>query len=395
MSSSNRDTQKQRDPYKLLLRLGGILVLVVAVSVAVFLLCNASVLNDYKAQRAAVDQLNADGEQEFNAKMNALRTSNNVTVDPDTGELTTTEPAYWETTLDGVLWRIEDESNTALENVSDVTLDRADLLIGGLLLVNPWHMLPSDFSEAALVGIGNSSGWKIAVTDGNVRVFPAAFQALENMVTAAAEDGLSDYIVREAYRSNDTQTELFNKQMENLSKKYSGDILIEQTKKTVNYPGTSEYQSGMSFRMDVYNKTDPEVGNQKFQDSAQGKWFTDNCWKYGVIFRFPTENFPNSSWEDKSYKTGVSIQLNLYRYIGVAHSTAMRILDYCMEEYIEFLIDHPHLCIYEDGALKYEVYRIAAEDAATYTVPVPNPASSYIASLDNMGGVVMAYAYNE
>ncbi|MDD3213881.1 MAG: M15 family metallopeptidase [Eubacteriales bacterium] len=395
MSSNNNDPQKKRDPYKLLLRVGGILVIVVAVSLAVFLLCNASVLNDYKAQRAAVDQLNADGEQAFDAKMNALRASTSVTVDPDTGELTATEPAYWEATLDGVVWRLEDESSTPLENVSNVTLDRADLLTGGLLLVNPWHMLPSDFSEDGLVSIGNSSGWKIAVADSNVRVFPNAFQALEDMVTAAAEDGLSDYLVREAYRSNDTQTELFNKQMENLSKKYSGDILIEQTKKTVNYPGTSEYQSGMSFRLDVYSKTDPEVGKQKFQDSAQGKWFTDNGWKYGVIFRFPTEGFPNSSWEDKSYKTGVSIQLNLYRYVGKAHSAAMRIMDYCMEEYVEFLIAHPHLCIYEDGALKYEVYRVAAEDASTYTVPVPNPASSYIASLDNMGGVVLAYAYNE
>jgi hypothetical protein len=73
----------------------------------------------------------------------------------------------------------------------------------------------------------------------------------------------------------------------------------------------------------------------------------------------------------------------------------MRILDYCLEEYVEFLVDHPHICLYEDGALRYEVYRITAEDAATYELPVPNPASGYTASLDNLGGVVMAYTYEQ
>ena len=50
--------------------------------------------------------------------------------------------------------------------------------------------------------------------------------------------------------------------------------------------------------------------------------------------------------------------------------------------------------VYEDGALKYEIVRIKiADDAQSVQLPVPNPASSYLASLDNMGGVVMAYTY--
>ncbi len=393
MKSDHNNPKATRDPYKLLLRIAAILVAVVAVSVAVFLLCNAAVRKDYFAKRDEVDQLNADGEQEFNVKMNTLREAASVTVNPDTGEVTAVEPEYWEATLDETPWRIEDESNTALENVSTVTLDRSELLTGGLLLVNPWHALPSDFSDTALISIGNQSGWKIAVTDGTVKVFPVAYTALENILTAAGDAGFSDYIVREGYRTNDEQTALFNARMEKLSGQYSGDILIEETKKIVNYPGTSEYQSGMSFRMALYNKSDATVAKQKFQETPQGQWFTENCWKYGLIFRFPSDDYPNSSWEDKSYKTSVSLHLDLYRYVGIAHSEAMRIMDYCLEEYIEFLIDHPHICIYKDGALQYEIVRITAEDASTYTVPVPNPASSYIASLDNMGGVVLAYSY--
>jgi len=394
MKNNGKVHKKDRDPYKLLLRIAGVLVILVVVSLAVFLLCNNAVLSDYKTMRQETDQLNSDREEQFNANMNALRQSNNATIDPDTGEVTEVEMPYWEATLNDVLWRMEDESNTELENVRTVTVDRASLLTGGLLLVNPWHSLPSDFSEDGLVSIGNASGWKIAVADGTVKVFPAAYTALENIINGAKEAGFGDYIVQEAYRSNETQTQLFQARMDKLSSKYSGDILIEQTKKYVNYPGTSEYQSGLAFNMGLYSKTDVELKNKDFQTTDQGIWFTDNCWQYGVIFRFPTEDYPNSSWEDKSYKTGVSMHLNLYRYVGEAHSVAMKIMDYCLEEYVEFLIDHPHVCIYKDGALQYEIYRVESEDAASYNLPVPNPAGdNYIASLDNMGGVVLAYDY--
>lgn len=394
--NSNKKIHKlKRDPYSLLLRVVAIFAALVVVSAIAFTLSNNAVVSDYKVLRAQIDKANTDGQQEFDAKMNALRASGGKTDDPVAAEQDKGDLAFWEATLDNTGWRLEDEGYGDLENVSTVTVNRADLISGGLLLVNPWHPLPSDFADSTLVSVGNSSGWKIAVTDGNVRLFPAAYEALLAMVNGAAEDGLKDYIVREAYRTNDTQTELFNKQMEKLSSKYSGDILIEQTKKTVNYPGTSEYQSGLAFRMDIYNKENPEIGKQKFQESDQGKWFTGNGWKYGVIFRFPTVDFPAVGWEDKSYKTGVTSQINLYRYVGKAHAAAMRILDYCLEEYVEFLVDHPHLCIYEDGALRYEIFRIKAEDTATYDVPVPNPASSYTASLDNLGGVVMAYTYDQ
>jgi len=394
--NSNKSIHKRkRDPYRLLLRLTVILVIVVAVSAAIFALCNAAVQTDYQAKRAEIEKINIDGEQEFNVRLNELISSQNASIDPATGDLVREDLAYWETTLTERTWRLEDEGYAELENTYITTVDRESLITGGLLLVNPWHSLPADFNDSTLVSVGNTSGWKIAVTDGNVRLFPVAFDALQAMINAAAEDNLSDYIVREAYRSNDTQTELFNKRMEELSSRYSGDILIEQTKRYVNYPGTSEYQSGLSFRMDIYNRENPEVGKQKFQESDQGKWFTNNSWKYGVIFRFPTQDFPTSAWEDKSYKTGVSAQMNLYRYVGKAHATAMRILGYCLEEYLEFLIQHPHICLYEDGALRYEIYRIQAGTSATYDVPVPNPATSYIASLDNLGGLVMAYAYEQ
>lgn len=396
--NSNKKVHKlKRDPYKTLLRVAGLLALVVVAGIGIFYLCSMAVTNDYVQKRNALDQQNAQAQVEFDTRMNALRNSQATTVDPDTGEVTPVELPYWESTLDDKPWRVQDEGTSGLENTSTVTLERSTLMLGGLMLVNAWHALPYDFSDTELISIGTTSGFKIQVQDNSVRVFPKAYDALNQAITDAATNGLQYYIVREAYRSNDVQSKLFTDKMNELSEKknYTGNLLIEQTKKSVNYPGTSEYQTGMSYRLDLYSRDNADgVNDLRLQESEQGKWMTANCWKYGIIFRFPTVDFPTTAWEDKSYKTGVSTPMNLYRYVGKAHAAAMRIMDYCLEEYVEFLISHPHICIYEDGALRYEIVRINMGDGATFNLPVPNPASDYQASMDNMGGIVMAYTYN-
>ena len=394
--NSNKKVHKmKRDPFKTLLKLAGILAAVVVVGIGVFYLCSLAVTSDYKAIRDRITAENEQGEVEFTAKMNELRNANQQKENADVGVQSSADLPYWEKTIGESVWRVEDEGTAGLENTSTISMDRSQLINGGLLLVNAWHSVPADFSANDLVTVGTTGNFKIQVQDSSVQLFRPAFDALVEALTAAKEEGLEYFIVREGYRSVAAQEELFNEEMQDLSSRYTGNRLIEETKKKVNYPGTSDYHTGMSFRMDVYQSGNSELNNQKFQaESEQGKWLTENCWKYGIIFRFPSRDFPNPSWEDKSYKTGISSQLNLYRYVGKAHSAAMKVLDMCLEEYIEFLIDHPHICIYEDGALAYEVVRIkGASQNTTFALPVPNPANGYQASLDNMDGVVMAYSY--
>lgn len=394
--NANKKIHKmKRDPFRTMLRIVLILAIVVVVGVGGLFLCASIVNSDYIATRDRILEENEQGEVEFIAQMNALRSENSATADSSTGVVTSGDLPYWEASLDGSTWRIEDEGTAGLENTSTITLDRSALVNGGLLLVNAWHSLPSDFSEDGLMAIGTATPYKIGVEDNSVRLFQPAYEALGEALEAAKAEGLEYFIVYEGYRSVAEQEVLFNERMEKNSSKYSGNRLIEETKRSVNYPGTSDYHTGMSFRMGVYQSGNSELNKQKFQaESAQGAWLTENCWKYGIIFRFPTKDFPNSSWEDKSYKTGVSSELNLYRYVGKAHSAAMKVMGMCLEEYIEFLIDHPHICVYQDGALKYEIVRIkGADESTSYSLPVPNPASDYQASLDNMDGIVMAYTY--
>jgi zinc D-Ala-D-Ala carboxypeptidase len=389
--TAHPNKKRKADPYQIFVRITIAVAAVALISLAVFLACNAWVDSEYRGVVESIHTQNVADEQAFNVQLAAMRESAAQVV--ETGGDVPVELPVWEAALDGVTWRIQDEGKAGLENTYTVTINNTTLCEGGLMLVNAWHSLPSYFSAVDLVSVGSASGWKIPVQDNTVQIFPDALGALQAMHTAANDSGMKDYIIREAFRSNDRQTELFTARMDKLSSKYSGNILIEETKKTVNYPGTSEYQTGLSFQVGLYNKEDPAVAKQNLQDTPQGQWITENCWKYGVIFRFPSADYPNSQWEDKSFKTGVSAHLDLYRYVGKPHAAAMKILGFCLEEYIEFLMKHPHITIYENGELRYEIVRINVNEQAAYDLPITSRSSSYLASIDNMGGIVVAYTY--
>ena len=64
----------------------------------------------------------------------------------------------------------------------------------------------------------------------------------------------------------------------------------------------------------------------------------------------------------------------------------------CLEEYIEYLMAHPHIAVYSDGTLKYEIYRMEGGYSDT-AVTVPYGAASYSASTDNMDGLIVAITY--
>ena len=72
----------------------------------------------------------------------------------------------------------------------------------------------------------------------------------------------------------------------------------------------------------------------------------------------------------------------------------MHNLDLCLEEYIEYLQEHPHIAVFENGTLKYEISRqYIGDEVNTFTIEVVQRASRYSMSLDNMGGVVTVFEY--
>ena len=335
-------------------------------------------------QQADVVRQNQEIQAEYEATI--LELQNQKAVEPS-------NPAWPEHKSEG--WDVIDLTNYPLENQTAVASTRADLMTGGMLLLNEWHSRPDDFDDTKITSVGKYLGGnsKIQTKDYNVSLFPVASDALLEAINAAKDEGLEHFLVEEGYRSWETQNTYFQNKMQKLSEKYSGDTLIAMTKKEVNYPGTSEFNSGLAFTLRLYDKSNPEVAKPKYSTTEQGKWMNRNSWKYGLIFRFPLSAWPLDETQDKSFKTGVSVKLNLYRYVGKGNAAVMHYYDFCMEEYIEYLQEHPHIAVFEDGVLKYEIYRQYVGEAQSFNLQLTRNARSYSASLDNMGAVITVFEY--
>ena len=332
--------------------------------------------------KAAVEAKNRQIEAEYKARISELESQANQPTNPS-----------WPAQDPDATWELMDLSTIPLENQTAEAKTRAQLMTGGMLLVNQWHSRPEDFDESGVVSVAKAykGDDKIQAKDNNVTLFPNALAALHDALVAAKAEGMQHYLVEEGYRTYQTQETYFNNKMTKLSSKYTGDALIEATKKEVNYPGTSEYNSGLAFELRLYDKNDPDVSAPKYSTTPEGKWMNENGWKYGFVFRFPQNGWPLETSTDKSFKTGVSVHLNLYRYVGKGNAAIMHYMDFTLEEYIEYLEEHPHIALFENGKLKYEVYRQPVGDAENINVQLTANARSYESSLDNMGAVITVF----
>ncbi|GEM_PF-109609 len=293
-------------------------------------------------------------------------------------------------------WEVVDLTGYPLENATTRSVYRQEALYNGMLLLNEWHERPSDFLEDSLVSISRATERAVSVRDNNVRSFPDAAQALREAVEAAKAEGMENLVAYEGYRSWEEQNTLYQKQLERFQD-LSAEEQNARARKEVSYPGTSDFNAGLSIRMILYKKGDNEINNQKFFESEPGIWMYNNSWKYGLVFRFPLADYPIRGTEDKSYKTGISLKLQVFRYVGKGNAAAMHAMNMCMEEYLEYLSEHPHIAVFEDGQLRYEIVRESVGNGDPFTVHVTNKGGvvKTTTSLDNMGYAVTVFEYPE
>lgn len=139
--------------------------------------------------------------------------------------------------------------------------------------------------------------------------------------------------------------------------------------------GHNEHQSGLCVNMKMWNG----IATSQIRDKNEYKWLLDNAHKYGFIQRYP---------DGKAELTGVADEPDHFRYIGVAHATAMTQNNInCFETYIDYLKKYTfwgeHLYVTCENGDKYEIYYSASN---TITVPTDR---EYTISSNNVDGYIV------
>lgn len=148
--------------------------------------------------------------------------------------------------------------------------------IDGILIANKTYSLPSDYGNG-LASITQS--------------------AFNKMNADAKSLGLNLWIAS-GYRSYWTQNTLYNNYVAADGKEEADTYSAR--------PGYSEHQTGLAFDLNSVESS--------FANTDEGKWVKDNCYRYGLIIRYP---------KGKENITGYMYEPWHLRYVGVELATKL------------------------------------------------------------------------
>ena len=147
-----------------------------------------------------------------------------------------------------------------------------------------------------------------------------AYGDLVAMFDAAAEENIWFWVVS-GYRSPGQQEIVLDRAIQaNENAGMTATEAEEDALRTVAQPGYSEHHTGLA--VDFNDVTDA------FEKSDAYRWLTEHAAEYGFVQRYKKE---------KSAVTGIDRESWHYRYVGKDHAQEMERLNYCLEEYVEYL----------------------------------------------------------
>ena len=217
-------------------------------------------------------------------------------------------------------------SNDAHHIVVTPTPETIQVMAGSLpLLVNKEKPVGSDFIPADLVNMSTyCDSALVKIKYDSTQGVREAVDALMTMLAAAKNEGITNWQVSAAYRSYQDQVDIMEQNVKSYmnSNGLSRKQAESAAKQTVAEPGTSEHHTGLAFDMTV-------PGTAAFKGTKQEIWLRKNCWDYGFIIRYTDE---------KQDITGFLGEEWHIRYVGKEHSKIMQEKDWCLEEYLQYVV---------------------------------------------------------
>ncbi len=286
----------------------------------------------------------------------------------------------------------EDDPQSPSASFGTVTMSANDYKYGKLILINSKYkydqsgdtMLKSELVELYSY---NNGTYLVAQSSEHIKLRNDTVKALNSMFSAFKDETkLAGYCLRDYYCfcTNADQQKWFEAE----EKKHGAGAVSYEFK-----GGESEHEAGRAFDLKVDFDGEGVGGavyiSQAVETEPKYSWIYDNCYKYGIIFRYPN---------DKASVTGVDMKDNQtlhtdhFRYVGVPAAMAMHENNWTLEEFLvniqKYSFNGDHLKVQGIDGTKYEMYYFAANSGASTEVKIPTDLP-YEISGDNMGGYIV------
>ena len=184
-------------------------------------------------------------------------------------------------------------------------------------------------------------------------------------------------------RSPEQQRILLTDTLAALSRDMSLDEALSAARATVASPGYSEHQTAWAVDIRVCPQWNGAPLAESREESEDGRWLIENCWRYGFIRRYPGADPRDGSC--RAYHL---------RYVGCAHASLMHALGLSLEDYLSLLHRQRALTLYDEASGAPLCSAVCVEAEARQTLfTLPEDASVEDLSLDNLGFAVVSCVY--
>lgn len=201
--------------------------------------------------------------------------NNNVDAKKNSDEETTTTATTTTSTTTKKTTTKASDNNSSTEGLK---------IIDGILIVNKSYPLPKGYVPKNTYNDATGKRYCSDCIDKD------AYSEYKQMKADATALGLNIWI-QSGYRSYELQETLYNNYV-NRDGKLAADTYSAR-------PGYSEHQTGLAFDLNSIS--------DDFQYTNEGKWVSENAWKYGFILRYP---------KSKESITGYKYESWHLRYVG-------------------------------------------------------------------------------
>ena len=190
--------------------------------------------------------------------------------------------------------------------------------VSSKILVNAENSLKKGYIPESLTKINPK---KVKLQYPELKLIPMTLKALYSMIDTAKKNKIDGFIINSAYRSETTQQQIFNANLNTFRK--SSKTYKEAYKKTRNLvalPGNSEHRTGLAvdiFSIDGRHRSD-------FVGTKEQVWLNKNLYLYGFIIRYPA---------DKTEITNSTYEPWHIRYAGIPLSCYLYEKNLCLEEF--------------------------------------------------------------